>query len=125
MQINTIVLSGNAAADSVVTALPNGTIKALFILEQIEHFTHKGQKQTKRHSIQVECWAETAKIAAEWIGKGKQVVVHGKLQSNSWKDASGKWVNKHVVKAESIDLVGPKCQPTRASADYLTTDVAF
>ena len=118
MQINTIVLSGQAAADTSVETLPNGTTKASFILEQFENYTHKGEKKTKRHSIQVECWGPTAKIAAEYIGKGKQVVIHGKLQSNSWKNSDGNWVNKHVVKAESIDLIGAKRQPGQVDSDF-------
>jgi single-strand DNA-binding protein len=118
MQINVVVLSGQAAADTTTEVLPNGTMKASFILEQFESYTHKGEKKVKRHSIQVECWAETAKIAAEWIGKGKQLTVKGSLQSNSWKDSNGKWVNKHVIKADSFDLIGPKCQPGQVDSNF-------
>lgn len=111
MQINVLVQSGQAASDAVIETLSNGTVKASFILEQYENYTHNGQKKVRRHSIQVECWGNTAKIAAEYIGKGKQIVVHGKLQANSWKSPDGSWNNKHVIKAESIDLIGAKRQP--------------
>lgn len=111
MQINVLVMSGKAASDAVIETLPGGSIKASFILEQHKRYTKNGEKKVKRQSIQVECWGETAKIAAEYIGKGKEIIVQGELQSNSWKDNDNRWHNRHSLKAESIDLIGAKRQP--------------
>lgn len=110
MQINTIVMSGFAAADTTTTQV-NTAIKASFILVQLKKTTRKGQPYTQRNSIQVECWGKTADVAAQYIGKDKRVVVHGELETQSWKDGNGEWVNKIVLKASNIDLIGAKRLP--------------
>ena len=105
-------MSGRSASDApTVETLKNGTIKATFILEQWEKFGAGSGKQPKRHSIQVQCLGKTAQIAAEYIGKHKQLTVKGELKSNNWKKADGTWVNDHYLLADSFDLIGPKMQP--------------
>lgn len=112
MQINTVVMSGFSAEDTVLTTLPGNTLKATFVLVQIENYKYKGEAKTKQHRIQVECWGGLAEMAGTWIGKGKQVCVSGKIEMQSWKDkATDKWQSKIVLKADNIDLLGPK-KPT-------------
>jgi single-strand DNA-binding protein len=111
MQINLVAMSGVAADDTNMTTLKGTNIlKASFTLVQVETYTtSSGERKQKPHRIQVECWGRLAEMAGTWIGKGKQVCVSGKIEMQSWKDqATEKWVSKIVIRADSIDLLGPK-----------------
>jgi single-strand DNA-binding protein len=118
MQINTCVMSGRAAADASIKTLDNGTVKGGFILEQWEHFAASTGRKPKRHSIQVEAWGTVATRIATYVGKGKEVTVHGKIQSNSWKDANGVWQNRIVLKAADIDFLGEKRMPGEVDQSF-------
>jgi single-strand DNA-binding protein len=118
MQINTCVMSGRAAADASIKTLEGGAVKATFILEQWEHFAASTGRKPKRHSIQVEAWGKVATVIATYVGKGKQLVVHGQIVSNSWKDANDQWQNRISLKAESIDLVGEKRLPGETDENF-------
>lgn len=119
MQINVVVMSGIAAADVAVREVGDtGTMKASFFLDQFEHYTHKGEKKIKKHSVQVECWGPVSKVAAQYVGKGKQLTVKGELQTSSWKSDDGTWNNRVFIKADSIDLLGEKRLPGTVDENF-------
>jgi single-strand DNA-binding protein len=104
MQINTVALSGQCISD-VETKTVGGSLMATFILEQQQNTYRQGKATVRRHSWKVQCWNRTAEVVGEYVAKGKNIVIQGQLESNSWKGKDGKWNNETIVKAASIDLV--------------------
>lgn len=98
---NTVILEGRLI-DKAQTKTHNGTEFVSFRLASTE-FANKADKKT----LYIDCeWWEPNK-AAEYLEKGKAVIVTGRLSLSEWTDKEdGKKRSKHFVKVEKLDLRG-------------------
>lgn len=108
MSFNKVILVGNVGKDPEIRRFENN-IKASFSLATSETYTPKGGDkvtQTEWHNIVV--WRRLAELAENYIRKGSQVLVEGKLRYRSYDDRDGN--KKYVVEVEAdvIQLLGRK-----------------
>jgi len=54
----------------------------------------------------VELWDNLANIAEQYLKKGNQVYIEGKIRSEEWQDKNGATVRGYKVRATSINLIG-------------------
>ena len=93
--VNLVILVGRLGADPEVRYTPSGKPVASFNLATEE--TWKGQdgaKHSKTEWHKVIAWGKLGEIAGEYLKKGSQVYIEGKLQTRSWEDKEG---NKRYV----------------------------
>ena len=84
--VNKVILVGNLGSDPQMRYTPNGTAVANFSLATNESYTDKDgnrQEQTEWHRIVA--WARLAEVCGEYLTKGKQIYVEGKLRTRSWE----------------------------------------
>lgn len=89
--VNKVILVGTCGQDPEVRYLPNGNAVTNLSLATSEQWTDKqsGQKVEKTEWHRVSMFGKVAEIAGEYLRKGSQVYIEGKLQTREWeKDAS-------------------------------------
>ena len=85
--VNKVILLGHLGKDPEVKYTPSGTPVAKFSLATSERFKDKDgnwQDRTEWHNITA--WQRTAEIAGEYLKKGSQVYIEGRLRTDSWDD---------------------------------------
>lgn len=104
--INKVILIGNLGRDPEVRTLDNGLKRVSFSLATTETYKDKnGQKvsQTEWHNII--CWRNLADIAEQYLFKGKQIYLEGKIRTRSWEDNGIKKYTTEIV-ADTFTMLG-------------------
>ena len=88
--VNKVILVGNLGADPIMRYTPNGTAVVNFSIATTEKFTNKsGERESRTEWHRVVAWSKLAEICNQYLKKGKQIYVEGRLQTRSWDDQSG------------------------------------
>jgi single-strand DNA-binding protein len=108
--LNKVMLIGNLGRDPEVRSTPSGQPVANFTLATSRRWKDKSgqrQEQTEWHNIVV--WGKQAEIAGQYLTKGKQVYVEGRLQTRSWEDKqSGEKKYRTEVVCENFQMLGQR-----------------
>ncbi len=111
MSVNKVILIGNVGKDPDVKYFDNGSVVANFTLATTERgYTAANGTQipdrTEWHNIV--CWRGLAKVAEQFVKKGTQVYVEGKIRSRTYDDANGmkRYVNEIYV--DNLELLGSR-----------------
>ncbi|RMP52136.1 Single-stranded DNA-binding protein, partial [Pseudomonas syringae pv. atrofaciens] len=85
--VNKVILVGTCGQDPEVRYLPNGNAVTNLSLATSEQWTDKqsGQKVEKTEWHRVSLFGKVAEIAGEYLRKGSQVYIEGKLQTREWE----------------------------------------
>lgn len=89
--VNKVILVGNLGKDPEVRYTPDGRAIANITVATSETWKDKntGQQQEKTEWHRVVIFGKLAEIAGEYLRKGSQVYLEGKLQTRKWQDQSG------------------------------------
>lgn len=102
--VNKVILVGNLGADPQLRYTQGGTAVANFNLATSERFTNKnGEREERTEWHRVVAWAKLAEICSEYLKKGKQIYIEGRLQTRSWEDQSG--VKKYTTEVIAQNMV--------------------
>jgi single-strand DNA-binding protein len=108
---NRVILMGNLTRDPQVRYTPGGTAVAEIGLAVNRQWFDK-QTNTRKEEVtfvDVTLWGRTAEIAGEYLGKGRQVLIEGRLQTDSWDDKeTGQKRSKLKVVCENMTMVGAR-----------------
>ncbi len=89
--INKVILVGRLGKDPEVKTFENGVKKASFSIATSETYKDKeGNKVEKTEWHNIICWRRWAEIVEQYLTKGKQVYVEGKLRTRSWEENDAK-----------------------------------
>lgn len=98
--VNKVILVGNVGKDPELKFTPSGQAVCNFSLATSETFKDKaGDKQTKTEWHNIVIWGKIAEIANQYLKKGSQVYLEGKITTRSWDDKDGnkKYTTEIVV----------------------------
>jgi len=105
--VNKVILIGRLGADPEIRYTPSGAPVATFRIATSEIRTNKdGQREERTEWHRVVAWRKLAEISSEYLSKGKQVYIEGKLQTRSWEDREGRrrWTTEIV--ATNMQMLG-------------------
>lgn len=112
--INKVILVGTCGQDPDVRYLPNGNAVTNLSLATSEQWTDKqsGQKVEKTEWHRVSLFGKVAEIAGEYLRKGAQVYIEGKLQTREWeKDGIKRYTTEIIVDMQgTMQLLGGRPQ---------------
>ncbi len=109
MSINKVILIGNVGKDPDVKHLESNVSVANFTLATSESYTNKsGEKVTTTEWHNIVCWRGLATIAENYIHKGSQIYVDGKIRTRSYDAPDGSKRYTTEIYAESIQLLGKR-----------------
>jgi single-strand DNA-binding protein len=106
--VNKVILVGNLGRDAELRYTPGGAAVATLNMATTEVWNDKqGQRQEKTEWHRVILWGKQAESLQEYLTKGKQIYVEGRLQTRSWDDKeSGQKRYTTEIKADRITLLG-------------------
>jgi len=114
--INKVILIGNLGADPEVRYTPSGRAVANFRIATTENWTNKeGGKEERTEWHRIVAWGRLGEICGEYLHKGKQVYIEGKLQTRSWEDRDGNKRFTTEILAQTMQMLGPAGREGRAS----------
>ena len=111
--VNKVILVGNLGNDPEVRYLPNGGAVANMTLATSESWRDKatGEQKEKTEWHRVVLFGKLAEVAGEYLRKGSQVYIEGKLTTRKWTDQSGveKYTTEiHVNVGGTMQMLGGK-----------------
>jgi single-strand DNA-binding protein len=105
--VNKVILVGNLGRDAEVRYTSGGTAVATLSLATTEVWTDKGgQRQEKTEWHRVVVWGKTAESLQEYLLKGRQIYVEGRLQTRQWDDRDGNKRYTTETRADRVVLLG-------------------
>lgn len=116
--INKVILIGNLGKDPELRYTPSGTAVASFSLATSEKWKDREgnmQDKTEWHNIVV--WGRQAEIAKEYLAKGRQVYIEGRIQTRSWDDKDGNKRYTTEIIAQRLNFLGSRDQGGGAAPD--------
>lgn len=112
--VNKVILVGTCGQDPEVRYMPNGNAVTNLSLATSEVWNDKqtGEKKEKTEWHRVSLFGKVAEIAGEYLKKGSQVYIEGKLQTREWeKDGIKRYTTEIVVDMQgTMQLLGGKPQ---------------
>lgn len=105
--VNKVILVGNLGRDAEVRYTPGGAAVARFSIATTEVWNDKsGQKQERTEWHNIDLWGKQAESLSEYLVKGKQVYVEGRLQTDEYTDKEGQKRKSTKVRCERVVLLG-------------------
>jgi single-strand DNA-binding protein len=108
--INKVILVGNLGKDPETRYMPNGKAVTNFSIATSESWkdkqTGEQREQTEWHNIVM--YDRLAEIAAEYLRKGSQVYVEGKLRTRKWQDKEGRDRYTTEINANEMQMLGSR-----------------
>lgn len=105
--VNKVILVGNLGRDAELRYTPGGAAVATLNMATTDVWNDKsGQRQEKTEWHRVKIWGKTAETVSEYLVKGRQVYVEGRLQTDQWNDRDGNKRYTTEVRADRVVLLG-------------------
>jgi single-strand DNA-binding protein len=107
--VNKVILIGNLGKDPELRYLPSGQAVTKFSLATGSRWKDKeGQWQDRTDWHNIVAFGKTAEICNEYLKKGRQVYIEGRVQTRSYDDRDGnkKWITEII--AQSMQMLGRK-----------------
>lgn len=106
---NLCIFIGNLGGDPEIRYLPNGSAVANFTIAVNESWKDKeGAKQERVEWVKIVVWGKLAEICAEYLHKGKQVYIEGRMQTRQWDDKEGNKRYTTEIVASQMLMFGSK-----------------
>ncbi|MBX7491462.1 single-stranded DNA-binding protein [Helicobacter turcicus] len=106
---NKIILVGNLTRDVELRYLTNGSALAKLGLATNRRYKKQDGSQGEEVCfVDVNLFGRTAEVANQYLRRGSQVLIEGRLVLESWTDNNGQKRSKHSITAESMQMLGSK-----------------
>ncbi|MFC1686639.1 single-stranded DNA-binding protein [Patescibacteria group bacterium] len=107
--LNRVEIIGNLTRDPELRYTPNGQPVASFGVATNMVWTDKsGEKQQKAEFHNVVAWRKLAEICAEYLQKGRQVYVEGRLETRNWEGQDGVKRNRTEIVTNNVIFLGSR-----------------
>ncbi len=107
MSVNKVILLGRLGQDPELKYTPGGAAVCNFSMATTESWTDKsGQKQEKTEWHRIVVWGKLAELCNQYLAKGRQAFVEGRLQTRSWDDKDGSKRYTTEIMANTVQFIG-------------------
>jgi single-strand DNA-binding protein len=107
--VNKVILVGNLGADPEVKYLEGDNVVANFSLATTESYKDKSGNrvdQTEWHDLEV--WGAQAKVVEQYLKKGSQIFVEGKIRTEKWTDENNQPKRRTRIRVLNFTMLGGK-----------------
>lgn len=109
MSLNKVMIIGRLGQDPELKYTPGGAAVCNFSIATSESWTDKaGQKQEKTEWHRIVVWGKLAELCNQYLGKGRQAFVEGKLQTRAWEDKEGQKRYTTEIMANTVQFLDSK-----------------
>lgn len=111
--MNKAILVGNLGNDPEVRHTTNGTAVCNFRMATNERFNNaQGERQERTEWHRIVVWGKMAEICGQYLEKGRQVMIEGKLQTRQWTDRENQTRYTTEIVAQRVEFLGGGRQQT-------------
>jgi single-strand DNA-binding protein len=104
--VNKVILVGNLGRDPEVRSTPSGQQVANFSIATTRKWKDRdGNRQEKTEWHYIVAWGKSAEIASQYLTKGKQIYVEGRLETRSWEKDGQKHYRTEVI-CDNFQMLG-------------------
>lgn len=104
---NKIIIVGNLTRDVELKYLPSGSaVSTIGLASSRKYKKQDGSQSEEVCFVDVRLFGRTAEVANQYLKKGSQVLIEGRLNLETWNDQSGSKRSKHTIIAESMQMLG-------------------
>jgi single-strand DNA-binding protein len=121
--LNKVILIGNLGADPETRAMPSGMTVANLRVATSENWRDKqsGEQQERTEWHRVALFGRLGEVAAEYLRKGSQVYIEGKLRTRKWQDKQGvERFSTEIIGDEMLMLGGRSGGPSAGAGSSVT-----
>lgn len=108
--VNKVIVIGHLGKDPEVRYLPNGDAVANITVATTESWKDKtsGEKKEETEWHRISMFGKTAEVAGEYLKKGAQVYIEGKIQTKKWTDKEGQERYTTEIRADRMQMLGSR-----------------
>ncbi|MDE2893460.1 MAG: single-stranded DNA-binding protein [Chloroflexota bacterium] len=107
--LNKVMIIGNLGADPEMRFTANGDAVANFRVAASRRYTTRdGEQREQTEWFRVVCWRRLAEIAGQYLQKGRQVYIEGRLETRQWEDRDGNTRYTTEVVANEMVMLGSR-----------------
>ena len=121
--LNKVMIIGNLGRDPEMRYTPSGRPVTTFSVATSRAWnTADGEKHVETEWFNIVAWSNLAEICKQYLTKGQQVYIEGRLQTRHWDDQEG---NKHTsveIVANEMIILGDRREAGDSSADAETSE---
>jgi single-strand DNA-binding protein len=117
--VNKVILVGNLGADPETRSMPSGMTVTNIRIATSESWKDKtsGAQQEKTEWHNIALFGRLGEIAAEYLRKGSQVFIEGKLRTRKWQDKTGNDRYTTEIIADNMQMLGARGGGAAAGAE--------
>ncbi len=106
--VNKVILVGNLGQDPEIKYMPSGTAVCNISIATSESWNdkHSGEKVEKTEWHRIVFFKRLAEIAGEYLRKGSQIYIEGRLQTRKWQDNNGQDRYTTEIVANDMQMLG-------------------
>ncbi len=121
---NLVIVIGNLTRDPELKAVGNSQL-CRFSVAVNRQFKNRqtGALVQEVCYIDVDVWGAIADSCQQYLQKGKQVLIEGRLKFDSWKDTDGKTRSKHSITADKVVFLGERQNSDSVMGDQLDSEM--
>jgi single-strand DNA-binding protein len=102
--LNEVVISGRLTRDAELRHTPSGTAVTDIIVASNRIWSKDSEKQEEATFVDVTIWGKQAESLAQYLTKGRHIMLTGRLKLNKWETEEGDRRSKLTVVAEKVNL---------------------
>jgi len=117
VNLNRVLLAGNLTRDPELKYMASGSpVCNMSIAVNRRWKGQDGQEKEEVSFFDVEAWGRVAETSAQYLKKGRSVIIEGRLKQSRWETNEGQKRSKVIIQADSVQFLGaPKEGPPEAS----------
>lgn len=123
--LNKVMIIGNLGRDPEMRYTPSGRPVTTFSVGASRSWNSSdGERHSETEWFNIVAWSNLAEICKQYLTKGQQVYIEGRLQSRRWEDKEG---NKHTtieIVASEMMMLGERRDAMHPSTDEFPDDEA-
>ncbi len=125
MSVNKVILIGSVGRDPEARYMPSGDAMVNLSLATTDKWKDKnGEKQEKTEWHRVVIFGKTAEIAGQYVKKGSEIYIEGRLQTRKWTDKEGQERYTTEIVADRMQMLGARAGGAQSSSPRATTPAA-
>jgi single-strand DNA-binding protein len=117
--LNKVMLIGRLGRDPEMRYTPSGRPVTTFSLATSRTWnTSEGERRTETEWFNIVAWGSLAEICKQFLNKGQQVYVEGRLQTRHWEDGEGVKHSVTEIVANEMIMLGDRREMNNTGAEF-------
>lgn len=124
--VNRVIIVGNLGRDPEIRYMPSGEAVCNFSVATTDEWKGKdGSKQSKTEWHNIIIYRKLAEIAGEYLKKGSQVYLEGKIETKKWNDKEGNERSTVQIVCDEMKMLGNSSKPEPKNADTNSNNARY